>query len=89
MVFYWVRYALACQLERNMGNMGAMEGSDLQNLYDEAHARLPKQGREQIKHWEGIIEDLKKLPRETLEEALVKALKINSKMDVIKKAARI
>ena len=76
-------------LNSTMLSICGMEGSDLQKLYDEAYARLPKQGREQIRHWEGIVEDLKRQPREALEEALVKALKINSKIDVIKKAARI
>ena len=70
-------------------HISGKELSDLQKEYDASYARLPEQAVEQIKHWEDVIKNLKGLPKETLEEELIKALKINSKIDVIKRATGI
>ena len=55
----------------------------------EAAERLPAQGIEQITYWEGILAKIRELPKEALVEKLITALKIDAKIDVIKRAAGI
>lgn len=50
------------------------------------HARLPRQATEQVKHWETEKARIRKLPHDTAVKELIKALKIDAKVRVIRNA---
>jgi len=53
-----------------------------------AMARLPEQAAEQIRYWEGEKERVRRLSHSAAITRLIEALKIDAKIDVIRRTAR-
>ncbi len=66
-----------------------VELADWQQAREEALKILPKQARTEITFWESEKKRIKQLNHGAAVEELIKALKIDSKIDVIKRTAGI
>jgi type II restriction enzyme len=62
--------------------------SDMRKAIRDTYASLPEQAEEQVRYWEVEKQRLQELPHDKAVDELIKALKIDSKIEVIRRNAR-
>jgi len=80
---YWNR------INKVMLEITGASAADWRREVKESAKRLPIQGLEQLNYWEEVKARISHMPKEVLVDELIKALKIEAKIEVIKRSAGI